>query len=206
MKKIWEYFQIIVTWDWGINEFYITQNILQLSYLSASFYSRSVLFVNILSVDDDGTAFCDLKKIVQTALLLFRGTWCLSSSVTVIATLTVFVLLGSITSLTAQIRSSLTPIFLQAAKKLSTFLLHLVEESFGTAGEGTCMEDTDLGDTWLAIWHRTTPSVSELGRSSPRETFNLVSIWCLRWCMCESCTAALSASRLTVKFILGLAW
>ena len=40
-----------------------------------------------------------------------------------------------------------------------------------TAGEGTCIEDTALGDTWFAIWHRTTPSVRELGRSSPSDTW-----------------------------------
>jgi len=179
------------------------QNLTQLSYIFASFLFQVFSCKHRISLDD-GVLFLWLE--VQTALLLFLGTWCLNNSVTVIATLTVFVLLGSITSLTAHIRSSLTPIFLQAARKLSTFLRHLVEESFGTAGEGTCIEETDLGDTWLAIWHRTTPSVRELGRSSPSDTFNRVSIWCLRWWMCESCTAALSASRLTVKFMLVFAW
>jgi len=87
---------------------------------------------------------------------------------------------GSEMSVTLQIRSSRTPIFLQAAKKLSTFLRHLAADNFGTAGDGTWMELTDLGEQWLAIWQSTTPSVRDAARSSPRDTFSLDSIWCLR--------------------------
>ena len=32
------------------------------------------------------------------------------------------------------------------------------------------MELTDLGEQWLAIWQRTTPSVRDAARSSPRDT------------------------------------
>ena len=39
-----------------------------------------------------------------------------------------------------------------------------------TAGEGTWIEDTARGETWLAMWQRTTPSVRAAARSSPRET------------------------------------
>lgn len=83
--------------------------------------------------------------------------------------------------------TSLTPIFLQAERKLSTFLLHLAPVSLGwrrenywefwgderltTAGEGTCMEETALGETWLAIWQRTTPSARAAARSSPSDTW-----------------------------------
>jgi hypothetical protein len=46
------------------------------------------------------------------------------------------------------------------------------EEVFHTtAGEGTCMEETARGETWLAMWQSTTPSVREAGRSSPRDTW-----------------------------------
>jgi len=141
----------------------------------------------------------------QTWLFEGLGTWWRRSSVTVTATLTVLALppFGSDTSVTEHTRSSLTPIFLQAARKLSTLRRHFAADSFGTAGEGTWMEETERGETWLAMWQRTTPSVREEARSSPRDTLSLDSIWCLRWCMCVSCTAVRSCSLLTVKLLLG---
>lgn len=47
-----------------------------------------------------------------------------------------------------------------------------------TAGEGTWMLGTDRGRTWLAKWHRTTPSVRAAPRSLGSDTFNRDSIFC----------------------------
>lgn len=47
-----------------------------------------------------------------------------------------------------------------------------------TAGEGTWMLGTDRGRTWLAKWHRTTPSVRAAPRSLGNDTFNRDSIFC----------------------------
>lgn len=47
-----------------------------------------------------------------------------------------------------------------------------------TAGEGTWMLGTERGRTWLARWHRTTPSVRAAPRSLGSDTFNRDSIFC----------------------------
>lgn len=47
-----------------------------------------------------------------------------------------------------------------------------------TAGEGTWMLGTDRGRTWLAKWHKTTPSVRAAPRSLGNDTFNRDSIFC----------------------------
>ena len=109
----------------------------------------------------------------------------------------------ALTAMTTISLTSRTPIFLQAAKKLSTFLRHLAADNFGwgrnvdqrsscyclqrltTAGDGTWMELTDLGEQWLAIWQSTTPSVRDAARSSPRDT-------CVKKC-CKSFPVCLSS-------------
>lgn len=107
----------------------------------------------------------------------------LKSSITVMATLTRLVRLGSITSTGEQTKSSRTPILRQAARKLSTLRRHLAAESLGTAGDGTWMELTERGATWLTMWQSTTPSVRQLLRSSPSDILRRSSISARRWWM-----------------------
>lgn len=47
-----------------------------------------------------------------------------------------------------------------------------------TAGEGTWMLGTDLGRTWLARWHSTTPSVRAAPRSLGKDTLSRHSMFC----------------------------
>lgn len=50
--------------------------------------------------------------------------------------------------------------------------------SLTTAGDGTWIEETDLGRTWFARWQSTTPSIKAAERSAGKDTFNLLSIIC----------------------------
>lgn len=104
------------------------------------------------------------------------------------------------------IPTSSTPIFRQASKKLSTLRRQRAIVSFGwnktiqhlkrclfkiclikkwinvfidqhtTAGDGTWMLPTDRGRTWLAKWHRTTPSVKAEPTSLGKVIFKRLSI------------------------------
>lgn len=47
-----------------------------------------------------------------------------------------------------------------------------------TAGEGTWILPTDRGRTWLTKWQRTTPSIRADPKSSGKQIFSLVSIFC----------------------------
>jgi len=69
------------------------------------------------------------------------------NSDTVMATRTVLFLWGSKMSAELQTRSSRTPILRQAEIKFSTLRRHFAGDSLGTAGEGTWIELTDLGET-----------------------------------------------------------
>lgn len=53
-----------------------------------------------------------------------------------------------------------------------------------TAGDGTWIEETDLGRTWLARWQSTTPSIKAAERSAGKDTFNLLSIICKVYIIC----------------------
>ena len=58
-----------------------------------------------------------------------------------------------------------------------------MDQTFGiltTAGDGTWMLGTALGLTWLAMWHRMTPSTRATDRSSGNEIRSRVSI-CWNW-------------------------
>lgn len=54
--------------------------------------------------------------------------------------------------------------------------MHEICTKLTTAGDGTCMEATDRGRTWLAKWHNTTPSVNADARSFGNAIFNRLSI------------------------------
>lgn len=60
----------------------------------------------------------------------------------------------------------------------------IIRSVLTTAGEGTWMLGTDRGLTWLARWHRTTPSVRAAPRSLGNDTLSRASMFWInrqRW-------------------------
>lgn len=70
-----------------------------------------------------------------------------------------------------------------------------------TAGEGTWMLGTERGRTWLARWHRTTPSVRAAPRSLGSDTFNRDSIFCGKWTRTQTFSAGFQAFQSAERFL-----
>lgn len=68
-----------------------------------------------------------------------------------------------------------------------------------TAGDGTWILATDLGRTWFAKWHKTTPSVNADATSFGNDIFNRLSIVIFSWSISSVSSFWRSNSRRMVK-------
>jgi len=84
------------------------------------------------------------------------------------------------------------------------FLLHLAGVNLGTPAEGTWMVGTALGLTWLAMWHRMTPSAKAPDTFSGigiRRRFSMLALNCA---MCASAVLFVEEDGTEEELLLGM--